>query len=30
MSKDIEICPNCGLPIDECGWSNCGEDIDDI
>lgn len=23
-------CSGCGLPLDECGWSNCGENIEDI
>ena len=29
MNKE-ETCDECGLPLDECGWSDCGEDPDGI
>ncbi len=29
-NKEEEICKECGQPLDECGWSSCGEHPEDI
>lgn len=30
FKDEEEHCGECGLSLDECGWSNCGENPEDI